>query len=155
MCPYLACDGYNCDMPFITQANDSAAAKRQEAGPKRGPGRPRINRRGDELDVGAVEATEDSSRVAGVVEVLQECMRDPNPDSALELIHEGDDPTQVGTAADIPATQTAEVPATPMATAPLLRVSTQVSMWCVALPASPSVCSDRVYACQYVGVVWC
>ena len=128
MCPYLACDGYSCDMSCITQANESAAAKRQEGGSKRRVGRPRINRRGDELEVEGLEATEDNSRIEAAVEMMQECMHDPDPNSAVDLIAEGDGPTQVGTAVDIPATQTADVPATPVATAPLHRASTQVSM---------------------------
>ena len=105
-------------MPFITQANESAAAKRQEGESRRRPGRPRNNRRGDEVEAAAaVEETEDNSRLAEFVETLDACAHDPNPNSAVNLIREGDD-------ADIPATQTADVPAT----APLLRASTQVGM---------------------------
>ena len=63
---------------------------------------------------------EDSGRIDEVVEVMQECMHDPNPESAVDLILAGDTSTQLDTAAGIPAT--------PTATAPLHRASTQVGM---------------------------
>ena len=125
-------------IPFITQAAESATAKRQPAGPRRAVGRPKVNHRGEDV-------SESSARIDDAVAAMNSVIDDPNPGAAAELLL-GLDDTQPDTAN--------AVPNTPTATAPLNRASTQVGMLCVAPPASPTVCSNLLYIHRSIGVVY-
>ena len=104
-------------MPLITQATEAAAARRQPADrARRGPGRPRINHRGE--DIREVDVEESSARIDEVVAAMNSAADEADPDAAAELLL-GLDDTQADTAA---------APSTPAGTAPFHRASTQVGM---------------------------